>query len=82
MAEAIELAFKASDGFVKIMHDNITDLYSENYACPICGFVLPELEPRLFSFNNPLGACPDCHGLGYKLHIDRNLIIDRRKKSK
>lgn len=79
LAEAIELAFKASDGFVKIMHDNITDLYSENYACPICGFVLPELEPRLFSFNNPLGACPDCHGLGYKLHIDRNLIVDEEK---
>ena len=79
ISEAIELAFKASGGFVKIMHDDITDLYSENYACPICGFTLNELEPRLFSFNNPLGACPDCHGLGYKLHIDRNLIIDEER---
>lgn len=79
VAEAIELAFKASSGFVKIMHDDKCDLYSENYACPICGFTLPELEPRLFSFNNPLGACPDCHGLGYNLHIDRNLILDEDK---
>ena len=82
IAEAVELAFKASSGFVKIMHDDKVDLYSENYACPICGFTIPSLEPRLFSFNNPLGACPDCHGLGYKLHIDRNLIIDEEKSLK
>ena len=79
LTEAISLAFKASSGFVKVMHDDRVDLYSENYACPLCGFTLPELEPRLFSFNNPLGACPDCHGLGYKLHIDKNLIIDEEK---
>ena len=79
LTEAISLAFKASSGFVKVMHDDKVDLYSENYACPLCGFTLPELEPRLFSFNNPLGACPDCHGLGYKLHIDKNLIIDEEK---
>ena len=79
LTEAISLAFKASSGFVKVMYDDKVDLYSENYACPLCGFTLPELEPRLFSFNNPLGACPDCHGLGYKLHIDKNLIIDEEK---
>ena len=82
IAEGVELAFKTSSGFVKIMHDDQVDLYSENYACPICGFTIPSLEPRLFSFNNPLGACPDCHGLGYKLHIDRNLIIDEEKSLK
>lgn len=82
LTEAISLAFKASDGFVKVMHDDKVDLYSEKYACPVCGFTLPELEPRLFSFNNPLGACPDCHGLGYKLHIDRNLIIDEERSLK
>ncbi len=82
LTEDIEMAFKISHGFVKIMHDDIIDLYSENYACPVCGFTLPELEPRLFSFNNPLGACPDCHGLGYKLHIDRSLIIDEDRSLK
>lgn len=77
--EAVELACKYSEGFVKVICDGKEELYSENYACPVCGFVLPELEPRLFSFNNPLGACPECNGLGYKLHVSRKLVIDEHK---
>lgn len=77
--EAVELACKYSDGFVKVRCNDKEELYSENYACPVCGFVLPELEPRLFSFNSPLGACPECNGLGYKLHVSRSLVIDENK---
>ena len=54
-------------------------LFSENYACPYCDFSLPELEPRLFSFNAPLGACPECKGLGTKLEIVEDLILNKEK---
>src|SRR5699024_3388683 len=50
-------------------------LFSENHACPICGFSIGELEPRLFSFNSPFGACPTCSGLGTKLEVDLDLVI-------
>ena len=56
-------------------------MFSENYACPMCDFSIPELEPRLFSFNSPFGACPDCKGLGMKLQIDKELIIPDDTKS-
>ncbi|MFP3360410.1 hypothetical protein R0K17_24145, partial [Planococcus sp. SIMBA_143] len=49
--------------------------FSENFACPICGFSIGELEPRLFSFNSPYGACPTCDGLGTKLEVDLDLVI-------
>ena len=74
--ESVELALKFSNGFVKVLYDETEDLYSENYACPTCGYTIREVEPRLFSFNSPLGACPECKGLGYNLHISRDLIID------
>ena len=54
---------------------------SEKYACPDCDFSLPELEPRLFSFNAPYGACPDCNGLGFKQKIDEDLIMPDKDKS-
>lgn len=55
-------------------------LFSEFYACPVCGFTVPELEPRLFSFNAPFGSCPDCDGLGVKLEPDVDLLIPDTSK--
>ena len=80
--EAIELACKEAKG--KAVIDVIGGkeiVMSEKYACPDCDFSLPELEPRMFSFNAPYGACPDCNGLGMKLKIDVDLIIPDRSKS-
>ncbi len=79
VSEAVELATRFSEGFVKIYYDGKEVLYSENHACPICGYAIPELEPRLFSFNSPLGACPECNGLGYKLRVSADLVIDENK---
>ena len=56
-------------------------LFSEHYACPYCGFTVGELEPRLFSFNAPFGACPDCDGLGVKLEVDMDLVIPDQSKT-
>lgn len=56
-------------------------LFSEFYACPVCGFTVPELEPRLFSFNAPFGSCPDCDGLGVKLEPDVDLLIPDTSKT-
>ena len=80
--EAIELSCKLSKG--KCVVDVIGSdeiVMSEKYACPDCDFSLPELEPRLFSFNAPYGACPDCNGLGFKQKIDEDLIIPDKTKS-
>jgi len=80
--EAIELAVKLSKG--KCVIDVVGGeeiLMSEKYACPDCDFSLPELEPRLFSFNAPYGACPDCNGLGFKRKIDEDLIMPDKEKS-
>lgn len=55
--------------------------FSENHACPICGFSIGELEPRMFSFNSPFGACPDCDGLGQKLTADIDLIVPDQDKT-
>ncbi len=80
--ESIELASKLSKGKVIIdVIGNEEIIMSESYACPHCDFSLPELEPRLFSFNSPYGACPDCKGLGNKLKIDVDLIIPDKNKS-
>ncbi len=80
--ESIELACKEAKG--KVVIDVIGDneiIMSEKYACPDCDFSLPELEPRMFSFNAPFGACPDCNGLGRKLKVDVDLIIPDKEKS-
>ncbi|MBQ2639985.1 MAG: excinuclease ABC subunit UvrA [Bacilli bacterium] len=82
--EAIESATKLSHGkvVISILGDNAKEIVmSEAFACPYCEFSLPELEPRLFSFNAPYGACPDCKGLGVKLQIDEDLIIPDKTKS-
>ena len=82
--EAIEQATKLSEGkvVVQILGEEKKELvFSEQFACPHCEFSLPELEPRLFSFNAPYGACPDCKGLGMKLQIDEDLLIPDKTKS-
>src|SRR5690625_7909197 len=56
-------------------------LFNENHACPICGFSIDELEPRLFSFNSPFGACPTCDGLGTKLEVDLDLVVPDKNLS-
>lgn len=76
--EAIEQATKLSEGkvVIEILGDSKKEIVmSESFACPYCEFSLPELEPRIFSFNAPYGACPDCKGLGVKLQIDVDLLI-------
>ena len=80
--ESIENACKLSHGKVLINVVNGEDfLMSEKYACPDCDFSLPELEPRIFSFNAPYGACPDCKGLGIKYKIDEDLVIPNKDLS-
>jgi excinuclease ABC subunit A len=79
---SIETAVKLSRGKVIIdIVDGEDILMSENYACPLCDFSLPELEPRMFSFNAPYGACSECKGLGIKLKIDEDLIIPNKELS-
>ena len=80
--DSFEAALRLSDGYAiadVIGGDPIP--FSEKYACPICGFTVGELEPRLFSFNAPLGACPECEGLGSKLEVDVDLVVPDRSKS-
>ena len=82
--EAIEQATKLSGGkvVIQLLGDEKKELvFSEQFACPHCEFSLPELEPRLFSFNAPYGACPDCKGLGMNLQIDEDLLIPDEEKS-
>lgn len=80
--ESIEIASKLSRGKVVVDVVGCKEIImSEKYACPDCDFSLPELEPRMFSFNAPYGACPDCKGLGVKKNIDIDLIIPDRSKS-
>jgi len=80
--EAIEASTKLAQGKVLInVYDGEEILMSENYACLKCNFSIPELEPRLFSFNAPYGACPECKGLGTKLKISEDLLIPDKNKS-
>ncbi|MGT2832649.1 excinuclease ABC subunit UvrA [Streptococcus halotolerans] len=74
--DSIEAALRLGDGYLMIdTMDGNELLYSEHYSCPVCGFTVPELEPRLFSFNAPFGSCPTCDGLGMKLVVDLDLIV-------
>jgi len=79
--DSLETASKLSDGLVKVLLDEEEILFSEHFSCPICGFTISQLEPRLFSFNSPFGACPECSGLGFKRKIDPNLLIPYPEKS-
>ena len=80
--DSVEAALRLADGYliVDTMDDNEL-LYSEHYSCPVCGFTVPELEPRLFSFNAPFGSCPTCDGLGNKLEVDIDLVIPDPSKT-
>lgn len=74
--DSLETAIKLADGLVSIEKlGGETELFSTKYSCPDCGVSLEEIEPRLFSFNNPYGACPECHGLGFNEKIDERLIV-------
>ncbi len=75
LSESLEIASKLSDGLVIALINDKEFLFSEKYACPECGFQVGKLEPRLFSFNSPFGACPECSGLGFKRKIDVSLLI-------
>ncbi|MGD9650601.1 MAG: excinuclease ABC subunit UvrA, partial [Dongiaceae bacterium] len=77
LADSLETALKLAEGLVYAENaDNEERLtFSEKFACPVSGFTIPEIEPRLFSFNNPFGACPACDGLGVKLYIDPALVV-------
>lgn len=75
-AEAVESALKLSDGYVTLVSEGSPDLeLTEKYICPVCQISMPELEPRLFSFNNPMGACPDCAGLGFHERFAADLAV-------
>ena len=82
LTESVEIALKHADNIVTIdVSGKGETLYSQNYACPDCGFSFPELTPRMFSFNNPQGACPECTGIGYLMKMDEDLIIPDKNKT-
>ncbi len=77
LADSLETALKLTGGeaIVENLNTKTEKLFSQHLSCPYCGFSVPKLEPRLFSFNNPLGACPDCKGIGVKNEVDDDLLI-------
>lgn len=82
LADSLEAALALADG--RVLVDVIDDeelLFSQHHACPECGFSIPELQPRMFSFNSPFGACPSCDGLGVKLEVDPELVVPDRTKT-
>ena len=81
LSESLESALKLAGGLVTVECGEAEELFSVNYACPDCGVSLEEIEPRLFSFNTPYGACPDCLGLGFRERIDPDLICPDKTKT-
>ena len=81
LAGSLETAFAFGAGLAKVEHNGEEQLFSENYACPDCGVSIGELTPRMFSFNNPYGACPTCSGLGALMKIDPALIVPNEELS-
>ena len=82
LTDSLETAIKLANGLVVVQKvDGEAELFSTNYACPNCNISIEEIEPRLFSFNNPFGACPDCAGLGFKNRVDENLVVKDKNKS-
>jgi excinuclease ABC subunit A len=76
LRDSLEIASRLSEGLVRIdIKGGEELLFSERYACPACGISIPELAPRLFSFNSPYGACPECGGLGSKMFFDEDLVV-------
>ena len=91
LAESIEVALNLSNGLIYVEYENETLpakfrkteklIFSSKFACPESGFTIEEIEPRLFSFNSPYGACEECEGIGVKLNVDPNLVVPNEKKS-
>ena len=75
LTDSIETALKLADGIVTIVINDQEKFYSTKHSCSECGFAFSEISPRLFSFNTPFGACPECSGIGYKMVIDENLVV-------
>ncbi len=81
IAESVEMALKVGKGLVIVEQDGKDTLYSENYTCPKCNKSFEELSPRMFSFNSPYGACPECKGLGFLMKVDPELVIPDKTKT-
>ncbi len=81
LSDSLENALRLADGLVVIDSDGKEELFSSNYACPDCGISIEEIEPRLFSFNTPWGACPECSGLGFTQTVDPDLICPDKTKT-
>ena len=81
LAESIEISLKYANNLVVISTPNEEMLFSQNYACPDCNISIEELSPRMFSFNNPFGACPECTGIGYLMRMNEDLIIPDKSKT-
>ncbi len=81
IAESVETALGIADGQVVVSRDDAEEFFSQHHACPDCGISIPELQPRLFSFNNPYGACPSCTGLGITMEFDPDLVVPDNSKS-
>ena len=82
LADSIETSLELGEGNLTVDVIGGEDLkFSENHACPICGFSIGELEPRMFSFNSPFGACPTCDGLGQRLTVDLDLVVPDTNKT-
>ena len=81
LSESLEIALKLSDGLVIVESDGESVTFSDKFACSECGFSFDEISPRLFSFNTPFGACPNCSGLGFTTEIDENLVLRKSDKS-
>lgn len=81
LTDSVETALKLADGLVTIDVNGVEELFSTQYACVECGVAIEELTPRMFSFNSPFGACPECNGLGHKNKIDVNLLVKDWSKS-
>ena len=80
LTEAVENALKKSEGLILVIDEaEMESTYSSLMACPVCGIAFEELQPRMFSFNSPFGACGECHGLGVKMEFDPDLIIPDKK---
>lgn len=80
--DSLEVALRLSEGYALVdIIDGDEMLFSEHYSCPYCGFTVGDIEPRLFSFNTPFGACPDCDGLSVKLEVDADLVVPDKRKT-
>ncbi len=81
LTDSLETALKLADGLVLISCEGKEELFSTRYSCPDCNVSIEEIEPRLFSFNNPFGACPVCHGLGFKREVSEDMVCSDKNKS-